>query len=459
MPLADILKALVGAGQPQPGQPQAPGTVTSQDIYTPGVESLLSAVPALVGSYEQGRGRPIGNVLSTLGNFGLTNAANRQKQHQDEGDIAARIESLASRGLAPPQGTLDAVNQMSPEAADKELSDVESQQVAQQQRQQARQEKISDLQYKAPVYPGNQKEAFIRDATGQLVRAPQYDKPAGAQVKTEMQLHESDPKAWNKYMADKAHYSVSTANTKTLDKAQTLLNFKLGSTPLGMIPELKNSVLIDRNTLRPVTGITAKQAFDNPDKYAFVDRKTGTETIPGLAAARNDAITLAQYSAKVLPGTSGKPLADWANTYANQWKIRVKAPYSVNEAMFGAARTSLAMQMQKALTGSTRPVNLVEFTRLTGDDAAGPLSAKDIDAVIPTSRDTREVAQAKLNVIQQLFDNKLQELNMNSGAPGYYAKSVNDAMSAAAMAPESPEAPEAAAPADTTTSDDGGSDL
>jgi hypothetical protein len=359
--------------------------------------------------------------------------------------------------------TQDALARMTPEAADKELSDVEAQQLKRQETQEAQQQKISNLQYKPPVYPGNGEKAYRYDANGQLARAPQFDKPPGAEAKTEMQLFLTDRPKWNEMQAAKLQFSIAGADTKLLDRANTLYNFKMDKTPIQMVPELKNDVLLNRDTMQPVpTGtVSLREALAPNGKYSFVDRKTGMETIPNLRAGRQAIVTLAQYAAKVLPKGTGSPLNDWVSTYANRWRIPVRAVSGgVNEAMFGAARTAAAMQLQKAFTGSTRPVNLVEFTRITGDTSAGPLTAKDIDAVLPVSRDTKEVAQAKLNVIQQMFDNKLSELNMNSGAPGVYFKSVNEAMGMAASAPPEPaEAPEAPAPAEAPTPDDGGSDL
>src|SRR3984957_6472206 len=412
MPLSDILKALIGVDQPKPGATQAPGTVTSGDIYTPGVESLISAVPALIGSYEQGRGKPIGNVLSTLGQFGLTNAANRQKQHQDEGDVAARIESLASRGLTPQQGTLDPINQMTPGAADKDLRDLEASQVKQQEIAQATAQKRQDFlwehQKPFPLVPGG-KEAYVLGPNAQPVRAPQYDeaiKKAGAN--TELGLYQSNKALWSQYMADKAKFNINTGDTKLDHRAGIIFQGKM-KLPFNMVPEFKTSIALDRNTMRPVSGKSAYEILSNPDKYAVVDRKTGTETIPNLASARREVMQLASYTDAVLPSGGGDKasFSNYAKTLAHRWGLPFKAAAGgVNEAMFEAKRTSVALQLQKVFTGSTRPVNQVEFTRITGDGDIGLISMKDIEAVLPTSRDTKEIGQVKYKALQEMFDNK-----------------------------------------------------
>ncbi len=459
MPLADILKSLIGIPTLDDKGQAKSGTTQPGDIYTPGVEGILSAVPALIGSFEAAKGRPIGAPLEALGNLGLTNAANRQKQHQSEGDVAAQIEALAGQGLAPPQGTLDAVNQMTPENAEKTLEDYKSRAYGQQQHQQTLQEAAQRqaIAFKKPFFLSpSSTEAYVRQPDGTPVRAPQYDKPAGAEAKTEMQLYQTNKAKWSQYMADKLKFQISGADTKLLDRANTLLNFQLDKTPIPMLTQLKNSVLYDRETMRPVnpTTISARQALAPGSRYVFVDRKTATETIPNLSAARQQIIRLASDAAQVLPGDAGNTYRNWMNTFANRWRIAVKARAGgVSEAMFGADRTSAALQLQKAFTGSTRPVNLVEFTRITGDDTAGLITSKDIDAVLPTGRETKEQAQAKLNVLQQMFDQKLSDLNMDSGAPGVYFKSVNDAMNAASSTPEAPEPAETPAPTEAPTPD------
>jgi hypothetical protein len=133
--LTDYLKALVGVGNSDPN------AVQPRDIYTPGVESFLSAIPSLIGAYAAGKPggggmHAMGRPLEMLGQLGMTNAANRQAQQQGEGDIAGRLQSLASRGLSPNMDTQDALARMTPKAANEELSDVAAQQLAEQKKTQ-----------------------------------------------------------------------------------------------------------------------------------------------------------------------------------------------------------------------------------------------------------------------------------------------------------------------------------
>ena len=183
MALTDYLKALVGIGNTTNGK-ETPGAVQPRDIYTPGVEQFLSAVPALIGAYAasrpQGGGlHSLGRPLEMLGQLGMTNAANRQTQQQQEGDIAARLESARARGVSPNMATMEALNRMSPGAANTELSSAEAEQRQQQQHAITQQEKLagetredeSKLALYQKEHPQNKsgvKEAGLVDALREL---------------------------------------------------------------------------------------------------------------------------------------------------------------------------------------------------------------------------------------------------------------------------------------------------
>ena len=57
---------------------------------SPNTEELLAAIPTLLGAYEQGRGRPFGNVLSAAGGLLGQNVANRRQK----GDVGAMLKMV-----------------------------------------------------------------------------------------------------------------------------------------------------------------------------------------------------------------------------------------------------------------------------------------------------------------------------------------------------------------------------
>jgi len=445
MPLSDVLKNFLGGNNTSP---TGGGGVQLQNIISPGTEQLLAAIPALLGSYEQARGVPIGNLLSGLGQLGMTHGANRQVEMQKEADISGRIQSLASQGLQPDPQTMDAIYRMSPEAADKELTDVENRKVAEQQTAAAQQQKRADWQFEHqkpfPLVTGGT-EAYVYGPNGQPVRAPQYDTALKKEnVNTPFKLFQQamasgDYRGWNAWQTAQASQAVRVADSKLADKLKTTLNFTMNSTPLPMVKELRGYSPFDKTTLRPVQARKASDIFGDPnwdEKYVFVDKKTATDTIPQLMAGKRALITLAGASAKVLPHGTGSTAKDFLSTLYSKYKISGQAlAGNVSAANFTSQRIKLALEIQKALTTSSRPVNLVEFNRITGE-ATGLTS--EGEAVIPSLRDTFETAQSKLNTLQGDYDDRLSELTASSPAPGYYAKTVDEAMKSVLASPEAP---------------------
>lgn len=65
-------------------------------LQGPGAEEFLAAIPLLLGSFEEGRGRPMGGVLETLGGL-----IGQHAQYRRTGQTASAMEKFLQGSIKP----------------------------------------------------------------------------------------------------------------------------------------------------------------------------------------------------------------------------------------------------------------------------------------------------------------------------------------------------------------------
>lgn len=402
-------------------------TTLSQKIgqhISPGLESFLSAVPALLGAYESARGVPIGAPLQMLGKLGLQHSANRQQEQQDTADVAHRLVSLSQRGLLPQDATLyDSIARMTPKAAEAELSDIEAQEVA---------ERNTNWQFKAAP-DGRAYMIDPRDPTKQI-RMPMFDDPAKAQEQA-MKGMPAEFKAW-KTQFPKGTYSefrtFKDTEAKRLHEQEQMDSSRIRlaaapkyvtavadakmanmeKLPVNVVPGLRDKVIFDRTTGRVVSNnaLTAGEFWHDTKDYVAIDKVQANTILPKLEAMRRETLRLMSDAAKILPKSTGSQFSDWVNTRFNIAAIPLRAMSgdATAQDMLNLGN-SVALQYQQILTGTARPMNATEFAnvsgiRLKGEGIIGEMSTDYKAALVPRPGDTREQAAIKAQNWATLYD-------------------------------------------------------
>lgn len=395
-----------------------------KQFFTPGLESILSAIPALLGAYESARGVPAGAPLQMLGSLGLQHAANRQQEMQSQADLAARLNLLAQRGLLPQgQDFLKTIESMSPEAAQKELADVEATELARQQAE-------ATANYHLTFGPNGEAFWVNPKNPAEKLRDPSLDKPANLKgSELELWLRQNPGKTVADYNEFKAKNKLALytkelakANETRLAMAGPMTKARIAATmdaykdqPPLLVPQLRNLVIVDRTQLKPVQLARAGDLFDHPDKYVALDRVSATSTLPALLTARKDLLSLADEASKVLPHATGNVARDFLRTKLNEWKLAFEAKSNPTVAAFKTDRLNVAFQLQRVLTGSTRPIAWVEFKRVAGEDVPTGLTPEG-EAVMPSPNDSKETAQKKWEHLLDLLQLRLEGMNLAPAA-------------------------------------------
>jgi hypothetical protein len=233
-------------------------------------------------------------------------------------------------------------------------------------------------------------------------------------------------RAYDKWTADQNQRMQLQASVGTTlrDMAH---NDVLMNTPWAANPKVRGTTPIDKTTGIPLRGLITKDVYSgyNAGKIG-VARETDLPAIRNISSIGHTLDTLDQLGhatyksgSPLLPESTGGTLGTIAKTGGNAWKMWVKGLGGDPNAKLyeGIAGTGLPLQIQKLLTGSTRPVNLQEFNRITGTPLKAKLfstQSEQVKALTPTPYDTKEQFEAKIKFLKQLQRDQMSAL---VGAP------------------------------------------
>lgn len=242
---------------------------------------------------------------------------------------------------------------------------------------------------------------------------------------------------WPNYQREQNNLATNKAASVRLAQLQTTKQFagvQPAATALQLIPGMKGKIILDTKTLLPDYKVTLNDTWNNPTRYATLDT-TQARDLANLRPVRTTIDEMAAVTGQAnLPRDKGSLLSNFVTNLGERWRPAVGLrTYNQAVNLFQANRTQLAMELQKVLTGSTRPTNLVEFNRIVGkpDNASwtGVLSPNESSALVPDIHtDTVEIAQRKLHVLDELFRNKVAAMTGTLPDPSTAVQQLNTAV-------------------------------
>jgi hypothetical protein len=401
-------------------------------------EELLGMVPSVIGAYESGRGKAIGGPLQVLGNVMEKQGQRRQAFGQAQDSDMAQLGNLTARfGKQDPNllnandPQLEALGNLvktDPQAAQAQITQMYNEQLGREQEQIAQQEKMRQESLpKLRTAPNGQLVQQTTDpTTGQISIQPieGYDKLSnGATYKTPFSTlvagelgDKTAAKIYGDYNRDMVDRNIAQYKEHLNLNLEQINRLPIEKAAPGFVPvqvtDPKSPYYLGRDPRVKTYGDTERVG-------AGLIARADVPKLIGLRSVRQQLSRFDDLVGKALPTEGDTPLSTWLTTTKNGlfWNQKIRAG-NVTGTRFDLMNVQTALEMQKLLTGSTRPLNQVEFDRIAGgireNGVADLPGIRDMGAVLPTKYDTAEQGHAKLKEIGANLDD---QVNAMTGGP------------------------------------------
>lgn len=414
--------------------PTDPNQTIDQSVTTPNLE-LFNPKPnawQIIGDVLSKRR----GLLSSLGGGFMSDYGRRKSAEREIPAFEKIIAQEQGSPIAPE--VLKQIGQMDPENALQELSIMQAKAMKakaaahqgvpglwwnkdKKQYEYLPKEGVIGQQY----IPAAQELAAEKKGTGGgPPKSPWQALYASQDPSTPPEQREIAKRAYDKYVEDqkaRMAFQDSIGTTLRMD-AQNANIMKL---PWNQNPHGKGTVPVDKRTGAPLRGLTTADVYNGYNKGTIgITREADLPALRNIQSIGHTLDTLDRLGEKLLPLAQPSGLKTTFATQINAWKLWAKGLSDPDAKQFIAvAGTALPLQIQKLLTGSTRPVNLVEFQRITGTPLkAGAFNteSEQVKALTPTPYDTVEQKRAKIKFLKQLEQDQMSQLIGAPPAPTAY---------------------------------------
>ena len=424
---------------------------------SPNMETLLAVVPTLVGAYEQGRGRPIGNVL-TVGGGLLGQHAGYRKGLSDADTLKQFVQQTVSNKARTPEAAAEfdrlapLLGQMDSAQASKLLENVLG----------TGQSEIGQ-EYKnlpRPIRMGNFQDTFNpKGALGQQYTDPTTGKtvdpnqqlaqsrgdetlkgmtPTKALAMDYQRDHGGSLDGFGQYIQDVRKNEFASHQRQEEARQLSVAHAIMGMKDENMIPAQllgpsRDLIGIDPNDKEHFTKVIRLGSVTEMKKMAR-EGKVGIirhDDVALVAKMKNVMAGLGalnQAAQAILPKGGSGVLDTALETKLNQYGASILARGGNLEASRLLSSPGLLLQeMNQILSGSTRAMANQEFVRFLGDRSplagktGGYLDSSDVRSIFPTPGvDTQETGRQKLQGDAAIIQSRFNEMQipMPMDAPG-----------------------------------------